>query len=94
MSEHYYCETPKFSYSDINSVIELVKTEDHLVTLDIKSGFHHLKVNQDFTDYLGFCFEGVYYKFVVLVFGMNASPYFFHKTLRPLVEQNTWLKRV
>ena len=81
-----YCEVPKFNYSDINSVIELIEPKDQLVTLDIKSGFHHLKIHKDFTDFLGFYFEGVYYKFIVLVFGLNASPYFFHKTLRPLVE--------
>jgi len=81
-----HCNAPKFTYSDINSVVEIVRPEDRLVTLDIKSGFHHLKIHKDFTTYLGFQFENVFYKFVVLVFGLNASPYFFHKTLRPVVE--------
>ena len=81
-----YCEVPKFNYSDINSVIEIIEPKDQLVTLDIKSGFHHLKIHKDFSDFLGFYFEGVFYKFIVLVFGLNSSPYFFHKTLRPLVE--------
>ena len=42
-----YCEVPKFNYSDINSVIEIIEPKDQLVTLDIKSGFHHLKIHKD-----------------------------------------------
>ena len=81
-----FCEPPKFSYTDINSAVEIVDPGDKLVTLDIKSGFHHIKVYPEHTKYLGFKFAGIYYKFVVLPFGLSCSPYYFHKCLRPVLE--------
>ena len=81
-----HCVPPKFSYTDINSALEIVDPDDLLVTLDIKSGFHHIKVHPQHTQYLGFKFDGIYYKFVVLPFGLNCSPYNFHKCVRPVIE--------
>ena len=72
-------EPPKFSYTDINSAVEIVDPGDKLVTLDIKSGFHHIKVYPEHTKYLGFKFAGIYYKFVVLPLGLSCSPYYFYK---------------
>ncbi|KAK3734246.1 hypothetical protein RRG08_049664 [Elysia crispata] len=81
-----HCVPRRFSYTDINSALEIVDPDDLLVTLDIKSGFHHIKVHPEHTQYLGFKFEGIYYKFVVLPFGLNCSPYYFHKCVRPVIE--------
>lgn len=81
-----FCDPPKFSYTDINSAVEIIDPGDRLVTLDIKSGFHHIRVYSEHTKYLGFKFDGTYYKFVVLPFGLNCSPYYFHKCLRPVIE--------
>lgn len=80
------CGPSQFVYEDINSVISVIRHKDKLVTLDLKNGFYHIPVQERDWDYLGFQFEGVYYKFCVLPFGANFSPYYFCKTIRSVVQ--------
>ena len=81
-----HCATPKFRNEDINTVRDLIQPNDQLVTVDVKNGFYHVSIHEDFRDYLGIYFEGVYYRWAVLPFGLNCSPYFFNKVLRPVIE--------
>lgn len=80
------CDPPKFQYEDINTVIEYVQPHDLLITLDIKNGFHHIPVALDHQQYLGISYQGRYFVWQVLPFGLSASPYFFCKTVRPVVK--------
>ena len=63
-----------------------VQPGDQLVTLDIKNGFHHVPIHRDFRDYFGFAWNGEYFRWCVLPFGWCASPYFFGKTLKPVIQ--------
>ena len=81
-----YCPCPAFQYEDINRVLEVVQPHDHLVTFDIKNGFHHIPVHDDFQQYLGFQWQGIFYVWQVLPFGLAVSPYFFCKCLRQVAK--------
>lgn len=81
-----YCRLPSFVNENINTVCGLVKKDDDLYTIDLKSGFHHIGVHPEFRKYLGIFWKGTYFVWNVLPFGLSASPYFFQKTLRPVVE--------
>ena len=48
------------------------------VTLDHKSGFHNIPLAPESWEYLGLCWRGVYYVWMVLCFGWRASPYIYH----------------
>jgi hypothetical protein len=74
-----HLRVPKFSYEDIKVVSEFVQKEDYMVTLDLKSGFHHIPINKNDQEYLGFQFKGKFYKWTVLPFGLKISPYVFAK---------------
>jgi hypothetical protein len=80
-----FIDTPKFKYEDIDCVLELVEPEDKLVTVDIKDGFLHIPISRESQQYLGFQFEGVKYRWRRLPFGLSSSPYFFCKTIRPII---------
>ena len=80
------CSPNQFVYEDIDSVIGVLQPRDKLVTLDIKNGFYHIPVKRDHWEYLGFQFEGSFFKFCVLPFGANFSPYFFCKTVRSVIQ--------
>jgi len=84
VNEH--SEPPKFIYEDIACVAKLCEPGDHIVTLDIKRGFHQVKVWEPHTTFLGFKFENTYYKFLTLCFGLNASPFYFHKIVRSTIQ--------
>ena len=73
-------------YEDIKTVIDYVEPEDFLITTDIKNGFHHIGIKPEDQKYLGFSFENQFYVWCVLPFGATFSPYFFSKTLRPVVQ--------
>lgn len=82
-----YSHPPKVKYEDINTVIEVVKPKDNIVTTDLKNVFFHIPVHKDHQTFLGFKFSSYYYTWSVLPFGHNCSPYFFSKILRPVVTQ-------
>jgi len=79
------CSKRNFQYEDIRTVLDTVQPLDKLVTADIKDGFFHVPVHTEFQTYLGIEFRGKFYKWTCLPFGLSLSPYFFCKTLRPIV---------
>lgn len=81
-----YSVTPKFRYEDISVLPQVVQKGDKLVTIDLKDGFFHVPVHPDFRKYLGFCWNNQFYVWNVLPFGLQSSPYFFCKVLRPVIE--------
>jgi hypothetical protein len=58
-------------------------------SFDIESGYHHLDINHNFWNYLGFSwsFGGVerYFVFRVLPFGLPSACYLFTKMCKPFV---------
>ena len=58
-----------------------------MATFDIKSGYHHIDIHEAYTQYLGLCWDGLFYKFLVCPFGMAVSGVVFSKVLRELVRR-------
>ena len=79
------CKPDTFKNEDIRTVKELIQPKDHMVTVDLENGFQHVPVHSDFQKYLGIAWKGYYYIWCSLPFGLNASPYFFNKVLRPVI---------
>ena len=70
-------------YVDIRAVFVLFQPGYFFFTLDLKSGYHHVKICPDHRQYLGFSwrFDSVvkYFVFTVLPFGLSSAPYIFTK---------------
>ena len=79
-----FCSPPRYKNEDVRDVASVLKPNDKFISLDIKDGFYHIPVYPLDREYLGFFWSGVYYRWKVLPFGLNSSPYFFAKTVRPL----------
>ena len=82
----------KFKYEDINVALAFLEKGFHMIKFDITSAYHFIEVANFQTDLLGFGWvdkEGnpVYYKFLVLPFGLNSASYVFSKVCRPLVKK-------
>ena len=56
-----------------------------MITVDLKSGFYHVPVPAEFQKYLGIYYQGVYYVWTALPFGLKCSPFYFNKVLRCVV---------
>ena len=63
----------------------LFERGDYFFSFDLKSGYHHVDIAPPHCKYLGFAWEGHFYVFTVLPFGLSSACYMFTKLLRPLV---------
>ena len=72
----YIC-CPSFQYEDINTILDCVKPNDQLVTIDITNGFYHIPVHKNYQKYLGIQWKRRYYVWKCLPFGLCVSPYYF-----------------
>ena len=50
-------------------------------TCDISSAYHHIPMHPDSTRYLGFEWEGRFFYFTVLPFGLSPAPWLFTKVM-------------
>ena len=81
-----FCKLIAFQYEDVNCVMEIVKSGDKLVTVDIKDGFYHMPVAECSQKYLGFKWRNTTYMWAVLPFGLSVSPYIICKTIRQAIK--------
>lgn len=63
----------------------VVRSGDWLVTLDLRSGYHHFRFHPSVQPYLGFNILDRFFEPVALNFGFTLSPYIFHKIVRQVV---------
>jgi hypothetical protein len=81
----------RVSFEDWRVAIDIFKKGDFMCSFDLKSGYHHVNIFPDHTEYLSFAWrfqDGTtrYFSFLVLPFGLSTAPYIFTKFLRPLVK--------
>ena len=81
-----HCDTPRFSSEGVEILPELVRDGELAVTLDLRDGFYHFSVQPKFRKYLGFEYNGIWWIWCCLPFGLQCSPFYFHKCLRAVVE--------
>jgi hypothetical protein len=62
-----------FSYEQLKDIIAYAQQGDWLSLTDFKSGYHHFLVHPDVQPYLGLEFEGKFYRFRVLPFGLASA---------------------
>ena len=79
------CKVHSFINEDINNVKNIVQPDDNLITIDIRKGFFHIPVHENYRKYLGFAWRKQCYVWNVTPFGFNGSSYFFNKVLRCVV---------
>ena len=80
------CTAPRFQNEDIQCAKTLVEPGDYMISVDISNGFLHIPVHKEHQTYLGMKWKGDYYVWKSMCFGLSASPYFFTKTLRPVIQ--------
>ncbi|CAL8461715.1 g1246 [Coccomyxa elongata] len=75
----------KFKYEQLNWASVVVQPNDFLFSVDLEAAYHHVEMHPSSWKYLGFCWEGQYYVFTVLPFGLNTACWVFTKLTRELV---------
>ncbi|CAI7889972.1 unnamed protein product [Closterium sp. NIES-53] len=78
---------PKFKYEGLARVAELIQPNDWMLSVDLKSGYHHVDIHPTCWKYLGFQFEGNYYFFQSLPFGLAIAPFIFTQLIKQLARR-------
>jgi len=76
-------------YEDLRLALMYIQKDFWMIKFDITSAYHFVDIFLPHTDYLGFAWEDcsgilVYYKFLVLPFGLSSACYIYTKLMRPL----------
>ena len=84
-----FIAVPTFKMEDYKTALSFFDENGFLFSFDMKDGYHHLLIDPEFRDYLGFKFEWegkiFYARYRVAPFGLRDIPFIFTKILRPLV---------
>ena len=76
---------PSLSQEGIAAVSDLILQDDVLKTIDVRDGFHHVPLCEEHQTYVGISWNGKYYVWTKLCFGLADAPYYFHKTIHPMI---------
>ena len=77
----------KYKYEDIKVASAYFKKENFMCVFDLKSGYHHVDINNKYKQYLCFQWKGSTYNFESLPFGLSSAGLIFSKVLRELVKR-------
>ena len=80
-----------FTFEGINDAPTVLLPGDNMFTVDLESAYHHVDMHPSSWDYLGFSWQGQYYVFRSLPFGLCTAPWVFTKVTRELTSR--WRQR-
>ena len=83
-----YIIVPGFKYEDLGFIPQMLKPNDFLVTTDYSRGYHHVDLNEEFWKYFGVEWDGKFYVFCSLPFGLASACWAFTKITREML--NKW----
>ena len=87
-----HLEEYSFKYENIKLISELFEKGYFFSCYDLKSGYHHISINEAHQKYLGFSWvhaDGIrrYYIFLVMPFGLSSACFAFTKLMRPIIKK-------
>ena len=87
---HIWKQSVKFD--DIKTALSLLRKGHFMIKFDLTSAYHFIEIYGPHTDFLGFAWTNkngvkMYYKFLVLPFGLSSACYIFTKVTRPLISK-------
>lgn len=77
----------KFKYETLQYAASLAQKGDFMFTLDLKSGYHQFKLQEDLRKFCCFEWDGTVYQWQVLPFGLCTAPWSFTKIIRCLLQR-------
>ena len=83
-----YIQVPSFKYEDLGFCHQYMQPGDYLLVTDYTSGYHHVDLHPEFWQYFGIEWDGHFYVFTSLPFGLASACWAFTKIGRELL--NKW----
>ncbi|MEW8544538.1 MAG: reverse transcriptase domain-containing protein, partial [Candidatus Thiodiazotropha sp.] len=80
----------KVKFEGCKEALDFCKSGYKMFKFDLKSGYYHVDINEEFQKYLGFSWmlngKQRFFVYTVMAFGLSSAPFLFTKLLRPLVK--------
>ncbi len=77
---------PSFKQEGLDFVSSQIRTGDRLLSADISSGFHHLRISLRERKFLCFTWRHHTFCWTVLPFGVKSAPYLFSSVIKEVVK--------
>ena len=83
----------KCKFEGVNCLLQYLKKDAHLISFDLKAGYHHVDIFQQHQEFLGFCIpkengeDQQYYVFTVLPFGLSTAGAVFTRLMNCVVRK-------
>ena len=71
-----------FKMEGVRNFQYTVARDDEMFKVDMKSGYYHVELHEAARTFLGIEWEGTFYEFTVLPFGLKTAPWVFTKVTR------------
>jgi hypothetical protein len=81
-----YLQDRTFKMEDVRTITQLVEEGDWATSLDLKSAYLHVPIQEDFQPYLAFNFEGQYYCYATMPFGLKSASRIFTVWMRKIID--------
>jgi hypothetical protein len=81
-----FIATPQFKLETITTATKQLKPMDQMIKIDLKDGYFHIPIHKSHQTFLGFQWNGMFFKYKALPFGLSIAPFWFTKFLRPIVQ--------
>jgi hypothetical protein len=72
---------PKFKMDTLSLLSSLANKGDRMFAIDLAHGYHQVQMSEEAQEYLGFEWEGQFYVFTALPFGLASAPWCFTKVM-------------
>lgn len=80
VNDGLYCLT--FKYERLTDLEHLLQPNEFMVGIDLTAGYWQMRMAEEAQPYLGFEWEGRYYVFCVMPFGLKSAPWGFTMLMR------------
>ena len=80
-----YVHYAHFKMESLNNILDLVTPNCYMAVLDLTDAYLTVPIGKYYIKFLKFCFQGKYYCYVCLPFGISSAPRKFTKLLKPIV---------
>jgi hypothetical protein len=74
-----------FKFEGLTDIADMANKGDYSLSYDLTSGYYHVALHPDSRRFVGFKWEGTYYQYNCLPFGLSTAPWVFSKVIRELV---------
>ena len=85
-------KAPKFKLESTLAALQVIEKDDYIFSFDLKSAYHQIRMNKNFTKYLGFAIEEEdgrkrYFMYLSLPFGLNDAMRVLTKLMKSPLER-------